>query len=101
MFARNLESARISRDKLVFHSLRKYVNNELMQNKVSLEHRCQFAGHEIDNVNVAVYTKTIGIDELAASVFPTLDLIAQTIQKATDPMAGIEIGDLIDPDALM
>ncbi|CAM3699795.1 site-specific integrase [Paracidovorax anthurii] len=101
MFARNLESARISRDKLVFHSLRKYVNNELMQNNVSLEHRCQFAGHEIDNVNVAVYTKVIGIDELAASVFPTLDLIAQTVQKATDPMAGIEIGDLIDPDTLM
>ena len=72
-----------------------------MQNKVSLEHRCQFAGHEIDNVNVAVYTKVIGIDELAASVFPTLDLIAQTVRKATDPMAGIEIGDLIDPDALM
>ncbi|GKT19850.1 phage integrase N-terminal SAM-like domain-containing protein [Acidovorax sp. SUPP2522] len=101
MFARNLESARITREKLVFHSLRKYVNNELMQSKVSLEHRCQFAGHELDNVNVAIYTKVIGIDELAASVFPTLDTIAETVDKAINPMAGIVIGDLIDPDMLM
>lgn len=53
MFARNLASAKITRDKLVFHSLRKYVNNELMKNGVSLEYRCQFMGHELENVNVS------------------------------------------------
>ena len=101
MLARNLESARLTRDKLVFHSLRKYVNNELLQNGVNLEHRCQFVGHEIDNVNVAVYSKTISVDDLAAAVFPALDIIAATVEKAIDPMNNIQIGDLIDPDMLM
>ena len=101
MFARNLNLAGVARKKLVFHSLRKYLNNELMQNGVNLEHRCQFVGHEVDNVNVAIYTKTIGVDELAASVFPTLDTIAELVKKAFDPMNGIELGELIDPDMLM
>lgn len=101
MLAHNLESARLTRDKLVFHSLRKYVNNELLQNGVNLEHRCQFVGHELDNVNVAVYSKTIGVDDLAAAVFPALGIIAATVQKAIDPMGKIELGELIDPDMLM
>jgi site-specific recombinase XerD len=101
MLAQHLKSARITRNKLVFHSLRKYANNELMQNGVALEYRCQFVGHELDNVNVTTYTKTIGVDDLAAQVFPALDTIAATVKKAIDPLAGIEIGDLIDPDMLM
>jgi site-specific recombinase XerD len=101
MLARNLESARLTREKLVFHSLRKYTNNELLQNGVNLEHRCQFVGHELDNVNVTTYSKIIGIDDLAAQVFPALDIIAATLKKAIDPMAGIELGDLIDSDELM
>ena len=101
MFTRNLEAAKIARKKLVFHSLRKYVNNELLQNGVGLEQRCQFAGHEIDNINVAIYTKPLSVDELAAAVFPTLETIAQTVRKAIDTMAEIELGELIDPDMLM
>lgn len=101
MFARNLESAGVNRDKLVFHSLRKYVNNELMQNGVPLEPRCQFAGHEIDNVNVQTYTKTIGVDDLAAAIFPVLSTIAEMVEKAIDPLAHINIGDFLDPDDLM
>lgn len=101
MLKQNLIAARIDRAKLVFHSLRKYTNNELMQLGVSLEHRCQFAGHEIDSVNVQTYTKTIGVDELATAVFPALNTIAETVEKAINPMAGIAIGDLIDPDMLM
>lgn len=81
-FARNLESAGITRDKLVFHSLRKFVNNELMRNDVSLEHRCQFIGHELDNVNVAIYTKQLNIDELANVVFPTFDNIFKLVGTA-------------------
>ena len=81
-FARNLESAGITRDKLVFHSLRKFVNDELMRNGVSLEYRCQFIGHELDNVNVAIYTKQINIDGLANVVFPTFDNIFKLIGTA-------------------
>jgi site-specific recombinase XerD len=101
MLARNLESARLTRDKLVFHSLRKYVNNELLQNGVNLEHRCQFVGHELDNVNIAVYSKIISVDDLAAAVFPALNTIADTARKAMDPLENINIGDFIDPDTLM
>ena len=101
MLKQNLIAAHIDRPKLVFHSLRKYTNNELMHLGVSLEHRCQFAGHEIDNVNVQTYTKTIGVDDLAAAIFPALDTIAEVVEKAINPMAGIEMGDLIDPDMLM
>ena len=101
MFSRNLESAKITRKKLVFHSLRKYANNEFLRHKVSLEHRCQMLGHEIDNVNMAIYTQKIDVEEIASAVFPTLDTIAEIAKKALDPMAGISIGDLIDPDMLM
>ena len=100
-FARNLESAGVTRDKLVFHSLRKFVNNELLRSGVSLEHRCQLIGHEIDNVNVAIYTKTIGLDELAAAVCPTFTGISEIVKTALDPLNNISIGDLIDPDMLM
>jgi hypothetical protein len=48
-----------------------------------------------------VYTKTISVDDLAASVFPTLTTIADTVRNAIDPMGGIEMGDLIEPDKLM
>lgn len=81
-FARNIESAGITREKLVFHSLRKFVNNELLKNKVSLEHRCQFIGHELDNVNVSVYTETINIDELAETVFPTFEKIYDLVKTS-------------------
>lgn len=53
-----------------------------MRNEVSLEHRCQFIGHELDNVNVAIYTKQINIDELANVVFPTFDSILNLIGTA-------------------
>ena len=95
-FARNLESAGVTREKLVFHSLRKYVNNQLMRNKVSLENRCQFIGHELEHVNVATYTTSLNIDELAATVFPTLGAISEIVKSAADPMHGITLEDLID-----
>lgn len=83
-FARNVEAAKLTREKLVFHSLRKFVNNELLKNRVSLEHRCQFIGHELDNVNVAVYSEKIEIDSLAESVFPTFDKILSLIRPDID-----------------
>jgi len=88
-FARNLESARIDREKLVFHSLRKFVNNELMKNGVSLENRCQFVGHEIENVNVAIYANKINVDELAAAIFPTLEKFRDLIDEKKSPLGGL------------
>lgn len=79
-FARNLESVKIYRDKLVFHSLRKFLNNELMKDKVSIEARCQFMGHELDNVNVSTYSNSLNIDELAKMVFPTLTRISDVLK---------------------
>ena len=93
-FARNLESAGITREKLVFHSLRKFVNNELIRNKVSLECRCQFIGHELDNVNIAVYTNAITIEDLAATVFPTFDSIVKIVQY--DTMSNIDLAELLE-----
>jgi len=94
-FARNVKSAGITRDKLVFHSLRKFVNNELLRNKVSLECRCQFIGHELDNVNVAVYTNSITIDDLAATVFPTFDSIVKIVQSDAT-IKDIDLAELLE-----
>jgi len=98
-FARNLESAKITREKLVFHSLRKFVNNELMKNGVSLENRCQFIGHEIENVNVAIYTNKINVDELAAAIFPTLEKFRDLIDNKKAPWEGLvtDFSELVDP----
>ncbi len=95
MFAQNLKSANLTREKLVFHSLRKFVNNELMKNGVSLEYRCQFVGHELDNVNVSVYTNTVNIDELAKTIFPALDKIKELVTN-TSPAEILNFGDLVE-----
>lgn len=95
MFAENLKSAGLTRDKLVFHSLRKYVNNTLLQNNVSIEHRCQLVGHELNNVNVNIYSKTVSVDDLAKTIFPALDEIKALILNTSD----VEItnfGDLVE-----
>ena len=63
-FTRLLETLKIKRDKLVFHSLRKFLNDFLLKNDVPYEPRCQFIGHEIDDTNVAIYSKQYTEDEL-------------------------------------
>ena len=57
MFRRNLEAVKITDPKLVYHSLRKFSNDFFQKSRVEFEPRCQFFGHEIDNVNVNYYTK--------------------------------------------
>lgn len=49
----------------------------------------------------SIYTRALSVDDLAAVVFPTLSTIAETVEKAINPMAEIAIGDLNDPDMLM
>jgi len=95
MFAENLKSAGLTRDKLVFHSLRKYVNNTMLQNNVSLEHRCQFVGHEINNVNVNIYSKIVGVDDLAKTIFPALDEIKELVEN-TNTEGITNLGDLLE-----
>ncbi len=95
MFAENLKGAGLTRDKLVFHSLRKYVNNTLLENNVSLEHRCQFVGHEINNVNVNIYSKTVSVDDLAKTIFPALDEIkALVLNTSVEEITNL--GDLLE-----
>ena len=61
---------KVNREKLVFHSLRKFCNNYLLENDVSMEARCQFVGHEIGSVNITTYTNKIPLDALGRLVNP-------------------------------
>ena len=63
-FTRLLETLKIKREKLVFHSLRKFLNDYLLKNNVPYEPRCQFIGHDIDDTNVAIYSKEYTEDQL-------------------------------------
>ena len=63
-FTRLLETLNLKRDKLVFHSLRKFLNDYLLKNNVPYEPRCQYVGHEIGDTNVSTYTKQFSEDEL-------------------------------------
>ena len=69
-FSRQIQALKLNREKLVFHSLRKFVNDYFMNNGVEYEPRCQFFGHEIENVNVAVYAKKFTINFVADMVTP-------------------------------
>ena len=80
-FARHLELLRINRGKLVFHSLRKFINNYLMKQDsgVPFEPRCQFIGHEIESVNVATYAVQYSIEELSNIINPFQEKILRLI----------------------
>lgn len=80
-FSRHLELLKINRGKLVFHSLRKFINNFLMKKDsgVPYEPRCQFMGHEIEDVNVATYSVEYSIDELSAIINPFQEKIIEMI----------------------
>lgn len=67
-FTRLLEALKLKREKLVFHSLRKFLNDYLLKNNVPYEPRCQFIGHDIDDTNVAIYSKEYSEDELSKYV---------------------------------
>lgn len=78
-FSRHLELLNINREKLVFHSIRKFVNDFFMKNGIEFEPRCQVIGHEIESVNVATYSKKYGADELANLITPVkIKILAMT-----------------------
>lgn len=67
-FSRHLDELKITREKLVFHSLRKFLNDFFLKQDIPIEARCQFFGHELDNVNVQTYSRKLTVDELSARV---------------------------------
>src|SRR5690606_30514153 len=64
-FSRHMQEVKVNREKLVFHSLRKFLNDHFMKNGVEFEPRCQFFGHAVENVNVATYSSVYNVDDLA------------------------------------
>lgn len=80
-FPRHLKAAGVTRQKLVFHSLRKFVNNEMKNNRVDIEARCQMLGHEFDNVNSAIYSNEYNIDELAELTNDTFSSISKLLRN--------------------
>lgn len=83
-FSRHLELLKIQRGKLVFHSLRKFLNDYFMKNGVEFETRCQYIGHEIESVNVATYSKKFSIDQLFELVNPVQEKIIKLINLKKD-----------------
>lgn len=67
-FARHLEELKINRGKLVFHSLRKYLNDLMMKSGAEYEPRCQFFGHSVESVNIATYSNKFSVDDLSLLV---------------------------------
>lgn len=69
-FKRMLVKLEIYRERLVFHSLRKFVNDYLKQKGVQYEVRCQLIGHELGDINNSVYANKFTIDQLAEIIEP-------------------------------
>ncbi len=78
-FNRHLIEKKVKRPKLVFHSLRKFLNNLCLENDIPIEARCQFFGHELENVNVQTYTSKIQIEKMAAIFSPVQTKLLTTI----------------------
>lgn len=79
-FKRHLDLLNINRDKLVFHSLRKFFNEFMKNESIQIEARCQMLGHELDNVNVSTYAREYSIDDLAKLVNPAQLKILELIK---------------------
>lgn len=75
-FSRHMQRCNIQREKLVFHSLRKTLNDWLLKQGMPYESRCQFIGHDIDDTNVAIYSAKFTVDELAELAFPRIEKLA-------------------------
>ena len=79
-FKRHIEFLNIKRDKLVFHSLRKFFNEFMRNEGIQIEARCQMVGHELDNVNVSTYAREYTTRDLATLVNPVQLKLLQLIQ---------------------
>lgn len=78
---RYTEKNGVTRPKLVFHSLRKFFNEYLMKAEIQIEPRCQLLGHEIENVNVSIYSNKFTVEKLAELIFPVMDKMIEEVFK--------------------
>ena len=83
-FNRHLIETKTKKPKLVFHSLRKFLNDLCLKSKVNIEPRCQFFGHELENVNVQTYANKFQIEEMAEIFFPVQSKLLATIHWNSD-----------------
>ena len=81
-FSRHLELLGIKRDKLVFHSIRKFVNDFFIKNKVEYEPRLQILGHESGSVNIQTYSKKFTPEELVDIISPVQEKILSILKKS-------------------
>lgn len=79
LLVEHMKAVGMSDEELTFHGLRKTLNNYFMREQVPFEARCQFMGHEVDHVNVAVYGKSYELVELAALVRPSQEKLLNLI----------------------
>ncbi|MPT11389.1 MAG: hypothetical protein E2578_15415 [Comamonas sp.] len=64
-FSRHMGLVKVTREKLVFHSLRKFLNNTFKNEKVPKDVRCQFVGHEYGNdTNGEFYEEDYTVEQL-------------------------------------
>lgn len=75
----HMEAIGMGDEELTFHGLRKTLNNFFMREGVAFEARCQFIGHEIDHVNVAVYGQRYDLHDIAAMVLPSQEKLLDMI----------------------
>ena len=80
-FPRHLKAAGVTRQKLVFHSLRKFTNDEMKKHKVDVEARCQILGHEYDNVNSNIYSNEFTVEYLEEVTRETFKSLAELTSK--------------------
>lgn len=83
-FQRHLGLIGVARSKLVFHSLRKFLNDLCLKSAINIEPRCQFFGHELENVNVTTYSNRFQIEEMAEIFFPVQSKLLTTISWNSD-----------------
>lgn len=80
-FPRHLKAAGVTRQKLVFHSLRKFTNDEMKKRRVEVEARCQMLGHEFDNVNSNIYSSEFTVEYLEEVTRETFKSIFELTKK--------------------
>lgn len=73
---KHLESIGLNSKGFTIHGLRKTMNGCLHHDKVDIETRCQFLGHELDHVNSSVYVPGLPlqkktVDAVGEAVLPT------------------------------
>lgn len=78
-FTRQRKKIGIDRNKLVLHSLRKFLNNELKIDGLPMEVRCQLMGHDVDNVNNELYSADLTVDKLHDRISATQSRIMELV----------------------